>query len=187
MKLIVGLGNPGTEYEKTRHNAGFMVVDELRRRWNLPEFKARQEAEISKGEEWGESIILLKPQTFMNLSGDAVAEAVSFYKIETTEGLWVIHDEIDLPLGTVRVQKNVSAAGHNGVKSIIERIGHRDFVRFRVGVGRPVGPLPVEDYVLRPFDGSERAAAEAAVKKAADAVEKALKDGLTTAMNTYNG
>lgn len=186
MKLIVGLGNPGKEYEATRHNAGFMVVDELRRRWNFPGFKARKDAELSKGEEWGEGVILLKPRTFMNLSGEAVGEAVSFYKISAEEALWVVHDEIDLPLGAVRVQRNVSAAGHNGVKSIINRVGHQDFVRFRVGVGRPVGPLPVEEYVLRPFDGSERAAAEAAITKAADAVEKALKDGLAAAMNAYN-
>lgn len=186
MKLIVGLGNPGKKYETTRHNVGFRVSDELHRRWGFPEFKARKEAEFSKGEEWGENVILLKPQTFMNLSGEAVAEAISYHKIEAAEGLWVIHDEIDLPLGSVRLQRNVSAAGHNGVKSIIERIGHQDFVRFRLGVGRPPGPLPVEDYVVMPFAEIERETAEAMIKKAADAIETALKDGLTAAMNKYN-
>lgn len=175
MKLIVGLGNPGKEYQHTRHNSGFRVVDELHRRWEFPPSQEKFKALFSKGKAGGEDVILLEPLTFMNLSGDAVIEAVSFYKLDPASDLIVVHDEVDLPLGTVRLQKNISSAGHNGVKSIIERLGSQDFSRLRIGIGRPADQTPVEDYVVQPFRDDERAIVDESIKKAADEIEKTIK------------
>jgi len=152
MKLIIGLGNPGKKYEKTRHNLGFMAVDFLREKLGAPDFKSNKKcaAEFSKSGE----IILAKPQTFMNLSGEAVAKLLSFYKLDLDD-LIVIHDDIDLELGKIKDGKNHGPAGHNGVKSIIELLGTKDFPRLRIGVGRPPEHIPPEDYVLQNFTSAE--------------------------------
>lgn len=185
MILIAGLGNPGKKYEKTRHNLGFRVVDLLAERWKLDHYDARFDGEIGKGAPRGKHVLLLKPQTFMNLSGTSVAACARFHKIPP-EHVWAIHDDLDLPLGHLRIRLEGSAGGHNGVKSIIERLGTPKFVRFRVGVGRPSTPIPIEDYVVQPFGPDERETAQAMVARTADAVETALQDGLTRAMNLFN-
>ena len=186
MILIAGLGNPGKKYEKTRHNLGFRVIDVLRERWGFPSYDGRFEAELSKGAVLRKQVLLSKPQSFMNLSGGSVAAEVGFYKIDARQDLWVIHDDLDLPLGHLRIRHGGSAGGHNGIKSVIERLGHQDFWRFRLGIGRPPDDRPIEDYVVAPFTAEEVPIAEEVVKRAADAIERALKEDLTKAMNLYN-
>lgn len=162
MKLIVGLGNPGKKYEKTRHNFGFMAIDFLREKYNAPNFKMNKKcnAEISKTDDF----IFAKPQTFMNKSGEAVAKLLSFYKL-TARDITVLHDDMDIEFGKIRESVGSRAAGHNGVQSIIDSVGTQDFKRIRLGVGRPPsfakasdgGPanIPPEDYVLQNFPPEE--------------------------------
>jgi PTH1 family peptidyl-tRNA hydrolase len=187
MILIVGLGNPGAKYEKTRHNLGFKAVDLLADRWSFGHYDSRFNGEVGNGLMFGQRIMLLKPQTFMNLSGASVAAVVGFQKLKPKD-VWVIHDDLDLPLGRMRIRVGGSSGGHNGVASVIERLGSPEFTRFRLGIGRPSPstPVPVEDYVVQPFGPDERQPARDIVVKAADAVEAALKEGLTHAMNVYN-
>ena len=185
MLLIVGLGNPGKKYEKTRHNVGFRVADLLAERWKLDHFDTAFQGELGKGNVSGEKILLLKPQTYMNISGASVAACANFHKIPASH-VWVLHDDLDLPLGRLRLREGGSSGGHNGVSSIIERLGTPDFIRFRLGIGRPSTPLPIEDYVLQPFNAEERDAANEIIFRAADAVEASLKDGPQKAMNVYN-
>lgn len=185
MILIVGLGNPGAKYGKTRHNLGFRVADLLAERWNFGHYDSRFNGEIGNGQAHGQRILLLKPQTFMNLSGASVAAVAGFQKIKP-EDIWLIHDDLDLPLGKLRLRVGGSSGGHNGVASVIDRLGSPEFARFRMGVGRPTTQLPIEDYVLHPFGPEEKPLADEMIVKAADAVEAALKDGLTHAMNVYN-
>jgi len=185
MHLIAGLGNPGTKFEKTRHNLGFRVVDLLAERWGFARFESRFDGEKAKGATHGKHVLLLKPQTFMNLSGASVAAAANYHKIAPGD-VWVIHDDLDLPLGHLRIRTEGSSGGHNGVQSVIERLGTPKFVRFRVGVGRPASPVPVEDYVLQPFGPDERETAQAMVEKTAEAVTTALMEGVTRAMNLFN-
>ncbi len=157
MKMIVGLGNPGEKYAKCRHNTGFTLIDELARKkvlsWdNSEKFKAMV-AKISGGGE-EEQLILVKPQNFMNNSGPVVAQLASFYKIPLGQ-LYIIHDDVDLPFGKVKTQIGSGAAGHHGVESIIETLGSKDFWRIRVGIGKPSGNTPVEEFVLRDFSEEE--------------------------------
>ncbi len=175
--LMVGLGNPGHEYEKNRHNIGFVVADKAISNFHPPaggpisKLNNKLKAEITTGLWRGRKIIIAKPQTFMNRSGESVALAARFYKIKP-ENIWVIHDDLDLPLGKIKIQNDRSAAGHKGVQSIIECLGTRDFVRFRLGIGRPTGKKTVEQYVLEPFGKTEQ-------KTLSDVLEKtiiALKD-----------
>lgn len=187
MLLIIGLGNPGKKYEKTRHNLGFRVVDALRDRWGLAAADGRFDAEMFKGTVHGRQVLLAKPQTFMNLSGVSAAAMANYFKIAPAEELWVVHDDLDLPPGTMRIRVGGSAGGHRGVQSVIERLGHGEFVRFRLGIGRPEDPIPVENYVVEPFAKNESAAAEQLIKLAAAAIDTAVKDGLTKAMNLFNG
>ncbi len=198
MKLIVGLGNPGEKYQGTRHNVGFKIVDSFRFKIESPEkidkpyvmgsmkWKEKDSAEYWKGSFNGEQFVVIKPQKFMNVSGEVVARFANLLKIDTHEDLWVVHDELDLPIGTFKIQKNVSAAGHNGVKSIIENIGHQDFVRFRFGIGRPADQTPIDDYVLQDFRTPEEQHAAKMRIKCAEAIVYALENGLTAAMNEYN-
>lgn len=185
MILIAGLGNPGRKYAKTRHNVGFDVVDLLAERWGADIHDARFDGEVAKAKPYGKPILLLKPGTFMNLSGASVAAAARYHKIPHAN-VWVVHDDLDLPLGRLRVREGGSSGGHNGVQSVIDRLGDQKFLRFRVGIGRPASPVPVEDYVLQAFDAGERQAADAMIAKTADAVETALKEGVTRAMNLFN-
>ena len=152
MKIIIGLGNPGTKYEKTRHNFGFMAVDLLREKLGAPDFKLnkRCSAEISKTNE----IILVKPQTFMNNSGEAATKLLSFFKIQP-DNLTIVHDDLDLEFGKIKAGMGRGSAGHNGVKSIIDRLGTNNFNRIRLGVSRPPEHIPPEDYVLQDFSAEE--------------------------------
>lgn len=176
MKLIVGLGNPGKEYEKTRHNLGFMVVDALAEKLGvklIAERKLKAEIAITLR---SETLILAKPDTFMNHSGSSVSKIASYYKL-AVEDIWVISDDFDLEYGTIRVRKGGSSGGHNGLKDIIEKIGE-DFVRFRVGIKSPMlQKIPSEKFVLQNFDSAESNDLEEVVKKTLQLIVQALEKG----------
>ena len=183
MKLIVGLGNPGAKYRGTRHNVGFAVVDELARRASADFESAPAEALMAK---WrSRDTLIAKPMTYMNLSGQAVGELVRYFKIDVVD-LLVIFDEVHLPLGRLRARARGSAGGHNGLKSIIERLGTTEFSRLRLGVGRGDGRRDLANHVLSIFERSERAELEAFITRAADAVELFAAEGILAVMNTYN-
>jgi len=193
MNLIIGLGNPGTKYKKTRHNIGFMVIDELfsiwQKEYGFEKFKMNKKlaAEISTGKLDNNKIILAKPQTFMNNSGQAVQLLKKYYKIEP-KNIWVIHDDIDLPLGKLRIRKNGSAGGHNGIKSIVEHLGTQDFPRFRLGIS------PADDkrgdasnFVLHKFSRKEQVVLQEVIQDTVGAIEMALGQGVERAMNNFSG
>lgn len=162
MKLLVGLGNPGREYENTRHNVGFMVVDEVRAGGGLPAWKAGFKGLVSKGKLDGGEVVLLKPQTFMNLSGASVQAAAAFYKVAPQDVL-VVHDELDIPLAQVKFKVGGGDAGHNGLRSITAALG-AGYARLRFGIGRPVHKAQVTDYVLHRFDADEALVVDERVK-----------------------
>ena len=183
MKAIVGLGDPGNEYKRTRHNVGFEVVDELAKRWRVElKSSARRHARLATVKE--HDVLLAQPQTFMNLSGTAVAGLMAFYKVHPADVLVVV-DEVQLPLGKLRLRPSGSAGGHNGSKSVIGLIG-TEFPRLRIGVGRGNEQWDLSDHVLGKFAADERPVVERAVKRAADAVETFITDGVFAAMNQYN-
>lgn len=184
--LIVGLGNPGREYEKTRHNVGFWVIDALARRHALTTPNKERKSITYDGGIGGKRVILAKPQTYMNLSGEAVRALMDFYKIPT-ERLLVIHDDLDLPLGTLRLRKDGSAGGQNGVKNIILHLNTMTFDRARFGIGRPPGRMPAREYVLQAFIGDDAILAAQVTDVCADAVEAWLFDGMELAMTRFNG
>jgi PTH1 family peptidyl-tRNA hydrolase len=187
MHLIVGLGNPGREYAGNRHNAGFLVVDELRRRGGLPDFKEKFSGVWTKGDLFGKPVAILQPTTFMNLSGDSVQPAMAFLKVPP-EDVIVVHDELDLAWKDVRVKVGGGHAGHNGLRSIIQRLGTPDFVRVRVGVGKP-GPGFKGDtaaWVLSNFDAMEKAEWPDVEGRAVAAVKAILESGAAAAMNAAN-
>ena len=186
MKVIVGLGNPGREYEKTRHNVGFRVIDRLAERWGLLEFdRAPFPADIVQ---WhpvgGTPVRLAKPTTFMNLSGEAVGGLLRYYKIDPAD-LLVVVDEVQLPIGRLRLRRSGSAGGHNGLKSVIQHIGS-DFGRLRIGVGRGDPKWDLADHVLSRFDADEQPVIDDAIGKAADAAEMFVEEGIEAAMNRFN-
>jgi len=186
--LVAGLGNPGAKYELTRHNAGFMVVNLLARRAGVvldtvskgPE---RAEAMFRRN---GDRIILLKPLGFMNRSGEAVSRVTSFFKIPL-DNLLVIHDDLDMEFGKIKLVRSGGAGGHNGIRSIIASLGSKDFARLKIGIGRPDGPMPVDRYVLNRFSSSESQLLEKVIATAADAAECVLERGIQEAMNRFNG
>jgi PTH1 family peptidyl-tRNA hydrolase len=182
MKAIVGLGNPGAEYQGTRHNIGFEVIDELARRWNAHLKSWRSLARVARAVD--HDAVLVKPTTFMNLSGQAVGSIAGFYQVGP-EDVLVIVDEVQLPLGRLRLRRSGSAGGHNGLKSVIAHIG-ADFPRLRIGVDRGEQGSNLSNRVLSPFPSSERPIVQEAVQRAADAVEMFVNDGLQTAMNRFN-
>jgi PTH1 family peptidyl-tRNA hydrolase len=189
MILIVGLGNPGERYEKTRHNLGFMVVGELARKL-LPvdETNWQESKRFNSLVIIHQSLIILsKPQTFMNASGLAVARLANYYHIEPAE-IWVVHDDVDLPLGKIKIRIGGAAAGHHGVESIIKELKSNRFVRFRLGIGHPGrgADANVEEYVLREFDINERGEVAKMVKKAVKALIVASEKGVLKAMNQFN-
>lgn len=184
--LIVGLGNIGKQYENTRHNMGFWVADELARRHNLIFGKAERKAVCADGMIVGKRVIIAKPQTYMNLSGEAVRSLADFYKIPNNQ-IIVVHDDIDLTLGTIRIRATGSAGGQNGVKSIIQHLGTQEFARVRCGIGRPPGKLDPSVYVLQPFSGDDAITAVILRDHASNAVETWLRDGLEKAMAQHNG
>ena len=183
MKMIVGLGNPGKEYEKTRHNAGFWVVDSLADKFGVTTWKDQYNASISEFRLGGEKILLVKPQTYMNLSGEAVQPLMHFYKLELDD-LLVIYDDLDLPTGTVRIRKNGSSGGQKGMTSIIQRLNEDDFPRIRMGIGRPPAGWTVANYVTsQPTEEEEVEKFKVAVSFAMQGVELFITDGIQKAMN----
>ena len=184
--LIVGLGNPGRQYRETRHNVGFMTLDKLAGSLNLAFSRVQFRALVVDSRFGGGRLILAKPQTYMNESGVAVGSLVRFYKIPL-ENLLVVHDDVDLPLGTLRIRPGGSSAGQKGVESIIARLGTQDFPRLRIGVGRPPGQMLAAAYVLQEFAKGEMGAVNLTILKAADAALTFVKEGLDRTMNQYNG
>jgi len=184
MKIIVGLGNPGKEYKNTRHNIGFMVLEELASRYPLEKQESKFEAIIGHARIKGEKVLLVKPLTFMNLSGKSVQPLVHWHKLDLQD-LMVIYDDMDLPLGTIRMRATGGSGGHNGIKSIMERLAAPAFSRPRIGIGRPVDREAV-DWVLGRFAAGEKEQMEQTVKQAADAVERWITGGIMEAMNAYN-
>ncbi len=182
--LVAGLGNPGREYARDRHNVGFMVCDELARR-HAGSFRSKFSAELAEVRLDGRRVALLKPQTFMNDSGRAVAPAVRFFKVEPPS-LLVVHDEVDLDVGRLQARLGGGLAGHNGLRSITAHLGTQEFARLRVGVGRPErgDRRPVADFVLSPF--APEVDVEGLVARAADAVESLVKDGLEETQQRFN-
>jgi len=185
LKLIVGLGNPGRKYYFTRHNIGFRVIDVLAREWDIPITKKKMLARWGKGNWKYQGIILAKPQTYMNLSGESVIKLVKYFRIKT-EDIIVIHDDIDLKFGNIKVRENGGDGGHKGIKSLIEQLGDRKFIRIRAGVDRPDKYDDVSNYVLEIFDHQQKKTLKAYIKKAAEAVETIVLEGTVAAMNRYN-
>ncbi len=185
MKLVVGLGNPGVRYENTRHNVGFQVIDELARRWHVDQWRSEHQALVAKVRLGDQQVLVAKPMTFMNLSGEAVSGLAGFYKVSVPDTL-VVLDEVALPLGRVRAGRGGSDGGHNGLKSIVGRLGTLDVPRLRIGVGRGDGRRELVDHVLGKFAEDERDAVEAAVLRAADASVIFVTEGIERAMNAFN-
>lgn len=186
MYIIAGLGNPGREYENTRHNTGFMVIDEAARKYNINVTEKKHKALIGKGIIGGQKVILVKPQTFMNLSGESIREAVDYYKIDERTELIVVSDDISLAPGAIRIRKKGSAGGHNGLKNIILHLGHGEFQRIRMGVGEKPPEYDLIDYVLGRFGEEDAKLIKESVKEAARAIETMITEGADAAMNKFN-
>jgi PTH1 family peptidyl-tRNA hydrolase len=184
--LIIGLGNPGREYEMTRHNIGFLVIDRLAERWGVDVNKYKFKALLGEYRKPHEKIVLIKPQTFMNLSGNAVRSFYQFYKAPLTQ-VMVIFDDLDLPFGNIRIRKSGGSSGQKGMKSIIEQLGTEEFPRIRVGLGRPPGKMNSADFILNKFKTTEKKDLEFILDKCVDVVECFVENGLDTTMNRYNG
>jgi peptidyl-tRNA hydrolase, PTH1 family len=188
MIIICGLGNPGKKFENTPHNAGFAALEEMRKSFGFPEFKISKKfiSEISEGIFNGKKLILAKPQTFMNESGKAVKVVISQYKIPVSD-LVVIHDDIDIPLGEIKISQNRGSAGHKGVESIMNFLGNGDFPRIRMGIQPKTGkPERAEDYVLKNFSGDEKKFFKESAEKTVSAAEMVIKNGTESAMNEFN-
>ncbi len=188
MKLIVGLGNPGPQYDKTRHNAGFVAVDRVRSRWAdaASSAKARFQGVACEVTIGSERCLLLKPTTYMNLSGRSVGEALGFYKADPTSDLLVIVDDVALPVGTVRVRASGGAGGHNGLRDIDRALATQNYPRLRIGVDPCPPMMKLEDYVLGRFTPEQESAFTTSIDRAADAVETFVRDGVSGAMNRFN-
>lgn len=185
MKIVVGLGNPGRTYALTRHNVGFMVADEFSASHHMSFSRQKFKAEIASGSVAGEQVILAKPQTFMNLSGDAVGPLVRFYDIPLSD-LLVIYDDVDIPFGRMRLRPSGTSGGHKGMKSIIASLGTDEFPRLRIGIGRETVPVELADYVLSEFSPEEKAELAEIRGKACRAVEAVIINSLEMAMNQFN-
>jgi len=187
MLLVVGLGNPGPKYAAHRHNVGFMAVDELARRAGADPFREKFSGELARASIGGQPAVLLKPMTFMNLSGQSVQAASAFFKVEPAD-ICVVHDELDLPFGAVRLKLGGGHAGHNGLRSLVSHLGTGEFARVRVGIGRPPPGFraDVADFVLSAFDSAEAPGVGPMLTQAADAIVDIAKRGLTAAMNARN-
>ncbi len=187
MRIIAGLGNPERKYEHTKHNTGFEVIDILSDKWGINADAKKHRSLEGRGTVENEKVILLKPQTYMNLSGEAVADAVGFYKADPSSELIVIYDDIDLPVGKIRIREEGSAGGHRGMKSIIEKLGTESFVRVRVGVGAKPPEWDLADWVLSGFSPEEEEIMKEARVKAADAVSALIIHDTEYVMSRYNG
>lgn len=185
MYIIAGLGNPTKEYEKTRHNAGFDVIDCLAEKLMVNVSEKKHKAYYAKGIIGGEKVILAKPQTFMNLSGESIRAMADFYKV-ASEQIIVIYDDISLEPGQLRIRAKGSAGGHNGIKSIISHLGTQEFPRIKVGVGEKPRQMDLADYVLGRFSKAERDIMETAFKEASEAACMIIEDGIQAAMNHFN-
>ena len=186
MHVIIGLGNPGAEYQRTRHNIGFHVVDALAHRWDIRLSRRSFLSLVGDGAWQGEKVLLAQPQTYMNRSGEAAIKIRDFYHLALSNFV-VVHDDLDLLAGRVRIKRGGGGAGGNrGIASLIEAFGSKDFVRVKVGIGRPPGRQDPADFVLQPFTRQEEASILAAVDRAADAVETLLSQGLEKAMAAFN-
>ena len=186
MKIVVGLGNPGSKYEGTRHNVGFEVLGELSRRWSAPKPKSRFEASVTEILCGTEKLLLCAPQTFMNLSGRSVQQVVKFYQTPLSD-LIVIGDDLNLKTGQIRIRATGSAGGQKGLQSILTCLSTDDICRLRIGIGRPPGEMDAVDYVLGRFRKDELELIDEAVRRASSAVETWATDGIAGAMNKYNG
>lgn len=185
MYLIVGLGNPEKEYANTRHNMGFDTINEIARKNNIEINKNKFKGLYGTGIVQNKKVILLKPQTYMNLSGESVKEIMDFYNIEP-ENIIVIYDDIDTEKGSIRIRKKGSAGSHNGMKSVIEKLGTTEFARIRVGIGRPQFKNDMINYVLQKLTEEEQQELAVGTKKATEAVEETLKNGIEIAMSKFN-
>lgn len=186
MYIIAGLGNPGKQYAQTRHNVGFDTIDILADKYNISVDTKKHKALCGKGMIEGQKVVLAKPQTFMNLSGESVRELVDFYKIDPEEELIVIYDDISLEPGKIRIRKKGSAGGHNGIKNIIAQLGTQNFQRIKVGVGEKPKGWDLADYVLGHFSKEDRGLVDDALKRAAGAVELMVQGEVDQAMNQFN-
>ena len=185
MWLIAGLGNPGRRYEYTRHNVGFRVIDWLSRGSEIPLSKQGFFAKWGKGLWVNQEVIIAKPQTYMNLSGESISRLVKFFKIDPAQ-LIVIHDDLDLDFGLIRIREKGGDGGHKGVRSIIEHVGSGEFIRVRLGIGRPDNKEDGTDYVLSRFDMNQKETLRAQMEQAADAVRTIITEGTAKAMNQFN-
>ena len=186
MFIIAGLGNPTSQYEGTRHNVGFEVIDTLADKYNIAVETRKSRALIGKGIIGGQKVILAKPQTYMNLSGESIGALVSYYKADEEQELLVIYDDISLDVGQLRIRRKGSAGGHNGIKNIICHLGTDVFPRIKIGVGEKPKGYDLADYVLGHFSREERLSMEEGYQKAAEAVEMIVRGELDAAMNMYN-
>lgn len=186
MFLIVGLGNPGKQYEHTRHNVGFDVMDAIADKYNISITEKKHKALCGKGVIHGNKVVLAKPQTFMNLSGESVAELLHYYKLDPEEEMIVIYDDISLAPGNLRIRKKGSAGGHNGIKNIIAMTGTENFLRIKVGVGEKPKGWDLADHVLGHFDAADRAEVEEAIGHAVAAAERMINGETDAAMNEFN-
>ncbi|MDE7021844.1 MAG: aminoacyl-tRNA hydrolase [Lachnospiraceae bacterium] len=186
MYVIAGLGNPGAKYENTRHNIGFMAVDAIAAKNHISVQEKKHKALLGKGMLGSEKVLLVKPQTFMNLSGESIREIIDYYKIEEKTELIVISDDISLAPGALRIRKKGSAGGHNGLKNIILHLGHDEFQRIRLGVGEKPAGYDLVDYVLGHFNEDDRALIAKSVEQAAQAAEVMITEGADKAMNLFN-
>lgn len=186
MKIFVGLGNPGAEYAKTKHNVGFMLADKLAEKIGATSWREKFNALIAESFFEGEKILIVKPQTFMNLSGEAVQPLTDFYKIET-ENLIVAHDDMDLPVGKIRLRPKGSGGGHHGIESIIQHLGgEKNFPRVRIGIGRPPQNWTVNNHVLSPFNFEDAEKISATIEDLIPAVTCIFREGIDIAMNKFN-
>jgi PTH1 family peptidyl-tRNA hydrolase len=192
MKIIVGLGNPGKKFEKTRHNLGFMVLDRFSKKNKFPKFKMKREflAMVSEKKIGKEKIILVKPQTFMNNSGLAVKEILKKLRTSNiehlTSNLWVVHDDLDIPFGKIKISFGRGSGGHKGVQSIIDEIGTKNFVRFRIGIGKKEVGIRKKEFVLEKFSKKEEKILKKVIELICRAIEMAIKEGIEKAMSEFN-
>jgi PTH1 family peptidyl-tRNA hydrolase len=185
VKIVVGLGNPGRQYERTRHNVGFKVVNRLAETHSLVFSREKFKAQLASGTVKGEDVLLVKPQTFMNLSGEAVGSLIRFYKQERSD-LLIVYDDIDLPLGAIRLRLDGGAGGHNGMKSIISHLGSEEFPRLRIGIRGEIQYDDMSAYVLGKFTSDERADLDAIIPRACEAVEMTLTEPFDRTMTRFN-
>ena len=186
MFIIVGLGNPTKEYEGTRHNVGFDIIDALADKYNISVTDREKRAYCGKGIIEGQKVLLVKPQTYMNLSGESVRGLLDYYKVDTETELLVIFDDIGLDVGQLRIRKKGSAGGHNGIKNIIQHLGHTVFQRIKVGVGEKPKEYDLADYVLGHFSKAEREVMQDGYKNAIEAIEMIVRGDIDAAMNVFN-